>query len=92
VSEENVHPPNQMRVQAELQVNYNSAFGLSASVPCGGWIAIRTSTSKLFFLARLSVIFADFASNGVRWEASNLERSFTIWVYSAQAAQIEYLE
>jgi hypothetical protein len=61
VSEGNVHPPNQMRLPAELQVNYNNAFGLGASVARWGATETCTSTSKLYFVTRFPVIFADFA-------------------------------
>jgi len=64
VSQGNVHPPNQMWLLAELQVNYNNAFGLGASVARWSATATCTSTSKLYFVTRFSVIFADFASSG----------------------------
>jgi hypothetical protein len=55
-----VHPPNQMRLVAELPVNSNRRFGLGLTVACLGYASIRTSTSKVYFLTVFSVIFADF--------------------------------
>jgi hypothetical protein len=52
-----------MRLPAELQVNYNNAFGLCASVARWSATETCTSTSKLYFVTRFSVIFADFASS-----------------------------
>jgi len=45
VSEGNVHPPNQMRLPAELQVNYNNVFGLGARVAGRSATSTCTSTS-----------------------------------------------
>src|ERR1700719_3071311 len=55
----NVHPPNQIRSPAELRANSNSAFRLGSKVAHCRRDLDSTSTSKLYFLTRFSVIFAD---------------------------------
>ena len=55
-----MHPPNQMRPPVELRVNSNRVFRLGANVTHHDRAITRTSTSKLYFLTRFLVIFADF--------------------------------
>ncbi len=92
MSEGNVHPPNQMRLLAELQVNYNNAFGLGAGVARWSATGTCTSTSKLYFVTRFSVIFADFASSDSPRGVLKPQPNSTGRVYNPQARQVECLE